>query len=60
MAKELQMAKQAGELVTASTQVELKKAILDKVLSLETVMQALYSRFDTVLKAVVHPKSWHS
>jgi len=31
MAKELQRTKQGGELVTASTQVELKKEILDEV-----------------------------
>ena len=38
MAKELQIAKEGGELVTTSTRVELKKAILDEVLSINTVM----------------------
>ena len=38
MAKELQMVKQGGELLTTSTQAELKKEILDEVLSLDIVM----------------------
>ena len=38
MAKELQVAKQGGDLVTMSARAELKKAILDEVLSLDTVM----------------------
>jgi len=58
MAKELQMAKKGGELITMSAWVELKKAILDEVLSLETVMQALYSKFGIVHKAVVHLNGW--
>ena len=32
----------------------MKKAILDKVSSLETIMQVLYSKFGTVHKTVVH------
>lgn len=54
MAKVLQMDKKGGELVTTSAQEELKKTILDEVLSLETVMQALYSKFGTMHKVVVH------
>ena len=42
------MAKQGGDLVTMSARVELKKAILDEVLSLDTVMRALYSKFGIV------------
>ena len=38
MAKELQVAKQGGDLVTMSTRDELKKAILDELLSLDTTM----------------------
>jgi len=38
MAKELQVAKQGGGLVTMSTQAQLKKAILNEVLSMDTVM----------------------
>jgi len=38
MAKELQAAKQGRELVTASAREDLKKAMLDEVSSLETVM----------------------
>lgn len=51
---ELQMTKKGGELVTKSTQAELMKEILDEVLSLDTVMRALYSKFGTVHKAVFH------
>ena len=58
MAKELQTTKQGGELVIASTQAEMKKVILDEVSSLETVMRALYSRFGTVHKVVVHINFW--
>ena len=58
MAKELQMAKQGGELVSAFARVELNKAILDEVLSLDTVMQLLYSKFGTMHKAVVHLNCW--
>lgn len=54
MAKELQTAKQGGELVTASARAELKKEILDEVLSLDTIMQALYSKFSTMHKVVIH------
>ena len=57
MAKELQTTKQ-GELVTKFTLAELKKEILDEVLSLDTVMWALYSKFCTVHKAVVHFNGW--
>lgn len=38
MVKELHVAKQGGDLVTMSTRVELKKAIVDEVLSLDKVM----------------------
>jgi len=38
MDKGPQMAKQGGELVRATTRVELKKEILDEVLSLKAVM----------------------
>ena len=58
MAKELQTAKRGGELVTASTREELKKEILDEVLSLESIMWALYSKFGTVHKAVIHLNRW--
>ena len=58
MAKELQMAKQGGELITTSAPVELKKVILDEVLSLETVMRALYSKFGTMHKVIIHLNGW--
>ena len=58
MMKELQVAKQGGDLVIMSTQGELKKAILDEVLSLDMVMRALYSKFGTVHKAIVHLNGW--
>ncbi len=58
MAKELQVAKQGGYLVTMSARAELKKAILDEVLSLDTVMRALYSKFSTMHQAVVHLHRW--
>jgi len=45
-----------GELVITPTRAELKKAILDEVSFLETVMWVVYSRFGTVHKAVVHLK----
>ena len=52
------MAKQGGELVTTFSWAELKKEILDEVLSLDTVMRAFYSKFGTVHKAVVHLNKW--
>ena len=58
MDKELQTTKQGGELVTTYAQTELRKEILDEVLSLDTVMQALYSKFGTVHKVVVHLNGW--
>jgi len=58
MAEELQMAKQGGELVITSALAELKKEIIDEVLSLETIMQALYSKFGTVHKVVAHLNGW--
>jgi len=58
MVKELQTAKNGGELVIASARVELKKAILDEVLSLDIVMWALYSMFGTMHKAVIHLIGW--
>ena len=41
-----------------SAQAELKKEILDEVLTLDTVMRALYSKFGTVHKAVAHLNGW--
>ena len=58
MAKELQVAKQGGDLVTMFAQAKLKKAILDEVLSLDTVMRALYSKFGTMHQAVIHLHGW--
>lgn len=58
MAKELHMDKKIGELVTASTQAKLKKEIIDEVLSLDTFMWAMYSKFGTVHKPVVHVNGW--
>ena len=58
MAKELQTTKQGGELLIASSQAIVKKEILDEVLSLDTVMQVLYSKFGTMHKAVVHLNKW--
>lgn len=58
MAKELHTTKQEGELVTASARAELKKEILDEVLSLDTVMRALYSKFGTVHKVIIHLNRW--
>lgn len=54
MAEELQMTKKEGDLVTMSAWAELKKEILDEVLSLDTVMRELHSKFGTVHKAIVH------
>ena len=54
MEKELQVAKKGGYLVTMSTKVEMRKEILDEVLSLDTVMRALYSKFSTVHQVVLH------
>ena len=56
--KEVQMSRRGGELVTSSTQAKLKKVILDEVFSLDTFMRALYSKFGTVHKAVVHLNGW--
>jgi len=58
MAKEIQTTKEGGELVTMSTRVELNKAILDEVLSLDTGMQALYSNFGTMHKVIVNINGW--
>lgn len=52
------MTKQGGELVTTSARVELKKVILDEVLSLDKVMRALYSKFGTMDKTMVHLNRW--
>lgn len=41
-----------------SIQAELKRAILDDVLSLDIVMQALYSKFSTVHQAIAHLHDW--
>lgn len=58
MEKELQTAKQGGDLVTMFARDELKKAILNQVLSLHTFIQALYSKFGSMHKAVIHLKIW--
>ena len=58
MAKELQAAKQGGEQVTTSSREELRRAILDEVLPLKTVMWNLYFKFVTVHKIVVHLNGW--
>ena len=58
MVKELHVSKQGGHLVTMSAQAEMKKAILDEVLSLDTVMRSLYSKFGTVHQAVIHLHRW--
>jgi len=41
-----------------STQAELKNEILDEVLSLDTIMWELYSKFGTMHEAVVHLHRW--
>lgn len=56
--KEIQMTKKGGALNTTSTWVELKKAILDEVLSLDKVMRALFSKFGTMHKEVFHLNRW--
>lgn len=58
MVKELQVAKEGGDLVTMSTWAELKNAILDEVLSLDIFMWALYSKFGIVHQAVIHLHKW--
>jgi len=58
MEKELQVDKQGGYLVTMPARAELKKAILDELLSLHIVMRELYSKFSTVHQAVVHLHGW--
>ena len=58
MTMELQTTNKGEELVTTSTRAELKNETLDEVLSLDTVMQVLYSKFGTVHKAVVHLNGW--
>lgn len=58
MAKELQMSKQGGELVTESTLVKLKKEILDELLSINTVMQEFYFKFGTWHKEIIHLNGW--
>lgn len=52
--KELQAARQGEEQSTTSTRAKMKKAILVKVSTLETVMQRVYDRFITVHKAILH------
>ena len=52
------MAKKGGELVTTFTQSELRKAILDKVLSLVIVTWECYSNFGTMHEAVGHLNRW--
>lgn len=41
-------------MVIMFTRDEIKKAILDEVLSLDIVMPSLYSKFGTVHKVVIH------
>lgn len=45
-------------MVTTSVQEKLKKVIPDELLSINIVMWALYSKFGTVNKAVVHLNDW--
>ena len=52
------MAKKVGELVTTSAQAVLKKEILDEVLSPDTIMRMMYSKFGTMHKAVIHLNRW--
>lgn len=59
MAKELQIFKQGGKLVRAFTQAKLKKEILDELLSLDIVMQELYSKFCIMHKVIFHLNRWH-
>lgn len=58
MVKELQTTKQGGYFLTMSSQVELKKEILDEEFSLDIVMRALYSKFGTMHKEVIHLNRW--
>lgn len=58
MEKDLQTTKQGGEQVTSYAREKLKRAILDEVSSLKTIMQILYSKFGTVHKVVVHLNGW--
>lgn len=52
------MAKKGGDMMTMSALDKLKNALLDQVLSFDTIMQALYSNFATMHKAVVHLNRW--
>ena len=54
------MTKQGGELVIASAQAKLKKEIINEVFSLDTVMQALYSKFGIVHEAINHLNGWQN
>jgi len=58
MAKEPQVFRKGGDFVTMSTRAELKKEILDELLSLDVVMRALYSKFGTMHQAVIHLNEW--
>lgn len=58
MAKELQATKQGEEKATASAISELRRAILDEVSSLETVMWKLYFRFVPVHNSFIHLNGW--
>ena len=53
------MTKQGGEHITASSRAELKREILNEVLSLETVMRMLYLIFGTMHKLVLQLNGWH-
>ena len=44
--------------MTASALAELKKGILDEVLSLDIVMRPFYSKFGIMHKTVVHFNGW--
>ena len=58
MAKELQVAKQKEKQATTSAKAELKKAILDDVSSLVTIMRKFYFKFVTLHKSVVYLNGW--
>jgi len=47
-----------GEMVVASTQEDLKKEIMDELLSLDTIIKVFYSKLGIVHKTVVHLNGW--
>lgn len=54
MGKELKATGKRKEKSIGSTIVEMKKVILSKVSTLETIMERLYDRFVTMHKAIFH------